>query len=260
MIELHDLTVGYGGKSVLRDVSLAFPPGQVTVLLGPNGCGKSTLMKTALGLLPRQGGEVLYDGVDMERLTTRQVARKAAYLAQSRETPSITARRMVLHGRFPYLGYPRRYRAEDYAAAAKALEWAGAADLADRPVQELSGGQRQKVYLAMALAQDTETVFMDEPTTYLDVRHQLEVMSVSRRLADMGRAVVLVLHDLSLALREADRLAVLADGKLRQLGTPEEVFGSGELDRAFGVTVRRVRTENGWLYYCQEKQEPKETE
>ena len=260
MIELKHLTVGYGGKTVLRDVSLDFPAGQVTVLLGPNGCGKSTLMKTALGLLPRQSGEILYDGVDLERLTTRQVARKAAYLAQSREIPSITVRRMVLHGRFPYLDYPRRYRAEDYTAAAKALEWAGAAELADRPVQELSGGQRQKVYLAMALAQDTETVFMDEPTTYLDVRHQLEVMAVSRRLADMGRAVVLVLHDLSLALRDADQLAVLADGTLRQVGTPEEVFAGGELDRAFGVAVRRVRTESGWLYYCQETQAAKETE
>lgn len=252
MIELHDVTVGYGGKPMLRDISLAFPPGQVTVLLGPNGCGKSTLMKTALGLLPRQSGEILYDGVNLEQMTTRQVARKAAYLPQSREIPSITARRMVLHGRFPYLGYPRRYRAEDYEAAAKALEWAGAADLADRSVRELSGGQRQKVYLAMALAQDTETVFMDEPTTYLDVRHQLEVMSVSRRLADMGRAVVLVLHDLPLALRAADRLAVLADGALCQVGTPEEIFTGGELDRAFGVTVQRVRTENGWLYYCRE--------
>ena len=260
MIELKGLTVGYGGKTVLRDVSLDFPAGQVTVLLGPNGCGKSTLMKTALGLLPRQGGEILYDGVDLERLTTRQVARKAAYLAQSREIPSITVRRMVLHGRFPYLGYPRRYRAEDYTAAAEALEWAGAAEQADRPVQELSGGQRQKVYLAMALAQDTETVFMDEPTTYLDVRHQLEVMAVSRRLADMGRAVVLVLHDLSLALRDADQLAVLADGTLRQVGTPEEVFTGGELDRAFGVAVRRVRTESGWLYYCRETQTLKERE
>ena len=260
MIELQNVTVGYGGKPVLREVSMAFPPGQVTVLLGPNGCGKSTLMKTALGLLPRQGGEILYDGVDLARLTARQVARKAAYLPQSREIPSITARRMVLHGRFPYLGYPRRYRAEDYETARKALEWAGAGDLADRPVGELSGGQRQKVYLAMALAQDTETIFMDEPTTYLDVRHQLEVMAVSRRLADMGRAVVLVLHDLSLALREADRLAVLADGALRQIGTPEEIFAGGELDRAFGVTVRRVPTESGWLYYCREKQESKETE
>lgn len=254
MIELKGLSVGYGGKPVLREVSMAFLPGQVTALLGPNGCGKSTLMKTALGLTPRLGGEILYDGVGLEHLTPRQLARKAAYLAQSREIPSITARRMVLHGRFPYLRYPRRYRAEDFEIARRALEWAGAGDLADRPVQELSGGQRQKVYLAMALAQNTETVFMDEPTTYLDVRHQLEVMAVSRRLADMGRAVVLVLHDLSLALREADRLAVLSDGALRRLGTPEEIFNSGELDRAFGVTVRRVWTEGGWHYYCREGQ------
>ena len=246
------LSKRFGGTQALDQVDLSIEPGRIVGLLGPNGSGKSTLIKTALGLLPRQGGEILYDGVDLGHLTPRQVARKAAYLAQSREVPSITARRMVLHGRFPYLGYPRRYRAEDYEAAAKALEWAGAADLADRSVRELSGGQRQKVYLAMALAQDTETVFMDEPTTYLDVRHQLEVMSVSRRLADMGRAVVLVLHDLSLALRAADRLAVLADGALCQVGTPEEIFTGGELDRAFGVTVQRVRTENGWLYYCRE--------
>lgn len=257
MIELRELSAGYGGKPVLRGVSMAFPPGKVTVLLGPNGCGKSTLVKTALGLLPRQGGEILYDGVDLERLSARQAARKAAYLAQSREIPHITARRMVLHGRFPHLGYPRRYRAEDYAVAQKALEWAGAEELADRPVGELSGGQRQKVYLAMALAQDTETVFMDEPTTYLDVRHQLEVMAVSRRLADMGRAVVLVLHDLSLALREADRLAVLSEGRLHQAGTPEEIFSGGGLDRVFGVAVRRVRTEGGWLYYCLEPQAAK---
>ena len=249
MIELHDLTVGYGERTVLRDVSLDFPPGQVTVLLGPNGCGKSTLMKTALGLLPRQGGEVLYDGVDLERLTTRQVARKAAYLPQSREVPSITARRMVLHGRFPYLGYPRRYRAEDYEAAAKALEWAGAGDLADRPVRELSGGQRQKVYLAMALAQDTGAVLMDEPTTYLDVRHQLEVMEAARKLASQGKTVVLVLHDLCLAMRFADEIAVLSGGGVQQRGTPEEVYQSGVLDRVFGVALRRMQTGDGWQYY-----------
>lgn len=251
MIELKHLTVGYGGKTVLRDVSLAFPPGQVTVLLGPNGCGKSTLMKTALGLLPRQGGEVLYDGVDLERLTTRQVARKAAYLAQSRETPSITVRRMVLHGRFPYLGYPRRYRAEDYAAAAKALEWAGAADLADRSVRELSGGQRQKVYLAMALAQESGTVLMDEPTTYLDIAHQFQVTDLARQLAEQGKAVVLVLHDLPLAFRTADQVAVLREGELAALGQPEELYDSPVIPETFGVTLHRLETASGWQYFCE---------
>lgn len=249
MIEIRDLSAGYGGRPVLHDISMAFPTGQVTVLLGPNGCGKSTLVKAVLGLLPDRTGGIFFDGVSIDRLTVRQIAQRAAYMAQARNIPSITARRMVLHGRFPHLGYPRRYRPEDHEIARRALAWADAEELAGRPMAELSGGQRQKVYLAMALAQDTETIFMDEPTTYLDVKHQMEVMAVSRRLADMGRAVVLVLHDLSLALREADQLAVLDEGTLCQVGTAEEIFASGVLDRVFGVAVKRVRTEHGWQYY-----------
>ena len=249
MIEVKRLSAGYGSRMVLQDISLSFPSGQVTVLLGPNGCGKSTLVKTVLGLQPRQKGEILFDGVSIDALSVRQIAQKAAYLAQSRTIPRITAWRMVLHGRFPHLDYPRRYRPEDYEIAHRALEWVDAVDLAERPMRELSGGQRQKIYLAMALAQDTDTILMDEPTTYLDVRHQLDVMTVSRRLAEQGRAVVLVLHDLSLALREADQLAVLADGALCQTGTAEELYASGVLDRVFAVSVKRVQTENGWQYY-----------
>lgn len=257
MIETKHLDGGYGSHTVLRDISLSFPPGQVTVLLGPNGCGKSTLVKTVLGLQPRQGGDILFDGESIDCLTVRQIAQKAAYLAQSRNIPSITARRMVLHGRFPYLSYPRHYRPEDRAAAQQALEWAGAADLADRPMPELSGGQRQKVYLAMALAQDTESIFMDEPTTYLDVERQMEVMRLARRMAAGGRAVAAVLHDLCLALRTADRIGVMAGGSLAALGTPEEIFTSGVLEQVFGVAIGRLKTARGWQYYYD--QSPEET-
>lgn len=250
MVELRNLFVGYDGVPVLKDITLSFPPGQVMALLGPNGCGKSTLLKAALGLIPAQKGEILLDGRNLHTLSPRDVAQKAAYLAQSRSVPNITARRMVLHGRFPYLSYPRRYRPEDYAMADRALQWADAADLAHRPMGELSGGQRQKVYLAMALAQDTQSIFMDEPTTFLDIGHQLEVMALARRLAGLGRAVVLVLHDLDLALRGCDRVAVLSNGTLRALGSPEEVFSSGVLDQVFGVGVRRMQTPEGWQYYC----------
>ena len=187
MIELRKISAGYRGEPVLRDVDLVFPAGCVTVLLGPNGCGKSTLLKTALGLLPALSGEVLYDGAPLSGMPPEQVARRAAYMAQSRNVPSIEARRMVLHGRFPYLSFPRRYRKSDYAAVRRAMEKADALELADRPMQELSGGQRQKVYLAMALAQETPAVFMDEPTTFLDVRHQRDVMRTARGLADGGR-------------------------------------------------------------------------
>lgn len=250
MVEVRNLLVGYGEAPVLSDVSLTFPTGQVTGVLGPNGCGKSTLLKAALGLIPIQGGQVLLDGQDLHTLSPRDVAQRAAYLAQSRSVPSITARRMVLHGRFPYLSYPRRYRPEDYQMADQALQWADAADLSGRAMDRLSGGQRQKVYLAMALAQDTQTIFMDEPTTFLDISHQLEVMALARRLANLGRAVVLVLHDLDLALRGCDRIALLSGGALRALGSPEEVFLSGVLDEVFHVRVGRMNTEEGWQYYC----------
>jgi iron complex transport system ATP-binding protein len=249
MIQLRDLSVGYGETAVLERVSLDFPVGTVTILIGPNGCGKSTLMRSALGLQPFLSGAVLYDGVPITALSPREIAQRAAYLAQSRNTPNITGYRMVLHGRFPYLSYPRRYRQEDHEVVRAALAAVDAEDLAQRQLSTLSGGQRQKVYLAMALAQDTETIFLDEPTTYLDVRHQLEVMEVAKKLAFQGKAVVLVLHDLCLALRNGDRIAVFSEGQLRQLGTPQEVYDSGILTEVFGTQVGRVETENGTRYY-----------
>ena len=249
MIQLRDLSAGYGGRDVVRGVTLDFPPGRVLALLGPNGCGKSTLLRAALGLLPRSGGQVLLDGAPLESLSPRRRALMAAYLPQSRPTPNITAYKMVLHGRFPHLSYPRRCREEDYEAADRALRWADAADVAPRPMGELSGGQRQKVYLAMALAQQAPTLLMDEPTTFLDVGHQLEVMAAARRLAQEGRAVVMAVHDLPLAMRGADDIALLDGGRLAAWGTAEEVYASGALDRAFGVTLRRVATQSGWQYY-----------
>lgn len=249
MIELRSLSVGYNGAAVLEDVSLRFTPGRILALLGPNGCGKSTLLRSVVGLQEPLRGEVLIDGTPAAALSARLRAQRVAYLAQSRPTPNISAERMVLHGRFPHLSFPRRYREEDRRAARDALAAADAAELAPRQMPELSGGQRQKIYLAMALAQDTDSILMDEPTTYLDVRHQLEVMRLARRLADEGRAVVLVLHDLCLALRFADEIAVFHGGRLHIADTPEAVFRSGELERAFSVELRRVQTECGWQYF-----------
>jgi len=249
MIRMKGLRAGYPGRTVLEGIDLDFRPGEVLALLGPNGCGKSTLLRTACGLLPQLDGEVLLDGIPIRDLSPREVARRTAYLPQSRPTPSITARRMVLHGRFPYLSYPRRYREEDHEAVRRALGWVGGGELADRLLTELSGGQRQKVYLAMALAQGTETVLMDEPTTFLDVACQLEVMEMARRLAGEGKAVVMVLHDLCLALRFAHRAALIRDGHILQTGTPEELYRDGALERVMGAALGRVETEEGWRYY-----------
>lgn len=251
MLELQNLAAGYRNRPVVRGVSLRFEPGQVLVLAGPNGCGKSTLLRTALGLQPKLEGGVLLDGRALEDLSPRQIARKAAFMPQSRTVPRITAGRLVLHGRFPYLSYPRSYRREDHDAARRALEWAGAADLAERPLTELSGGQRQRVYLAMALAQDTETILMDEPTAFLDIQRQMELMTLARRLADAGKAVVMVLHDLCLALSWADRIALLYGGKLLDWGSPEDLYARGCLEEAFGVSLGRVDAAGGPYYYYQ---------
>ncbi len=249
MIEMKDLRAGYPGRTVLERVSLDFRPGEVLAILGPNGCGKSTLLRTANGLLPKTGGEVLMDGVPLTRFTAREIARMVAYLPQSRAVPSITAERMVLHGRFPYLSYPRRYGREDRELVKKALDRVGARDLARRSLPELSGGQRQKVYLALALAQDTPVILMDEPTTYLDVSCQMEVMDLARRLAEEGRAVVMVLHDLTLALRYAHRAALLHEGRVRRVGTPEELCAGTDLEEVMGVSLGRIETEDGRRYF-----------
>lgn len=250
MIKIKNLTAGYHGKTIVQDVTMDFVPGEVLVFLGPNGSGKSTLLKASLGLIPSMGGEILYDDVDMKTMKRKEIARKAAFLTQSRNTPSIQALRMVLHGRFPYLSYPRRYGKEDYAIARNAMDMTGSRRYEERNVNELSGGQRQGVYLAMALAQDTETIFMDEPTTYLDINRQLQIMETARSLANEGKAVVLVLHDISLAMRGADRIAVFGDGKLQTCDVPESVYESGVLDKVFDVNVRCVDTPDGKQYYC----------
>ena len=241
MLKLQHLTAGYGEKTILQDISLDFPPGTVTAILGPNGCGKSTLLKAAAGLLPLSGGEVL---------ATEPRARHIAYLPQSRTVPEMTVRQLVLHGRFPWLGWPRIYRAEDQAAADEALRRLGIAELANLPLSALSGGTRQKCYLAMALAQGADTLLLDEPTSFLDIGCQLDLMTLCRELADQGKAVAVVLHDLPLALGHGDRVAVLENGHLLALGAPEEIWSSGILDQTFGVRVLKIDTPKGAQFVC----------
>lgn len=248
MLKIQNLSAGYPGNRILTDVSLTLAEGAVTVIAGPNGCGKSTLLKALTGILPAEGSAWL-DDQDLLSLSGKELAKKVAFLPQNRTVPEITVKNLVLHGRFPYLSYPRRYRQEDYAIAAAAMEKMGVADLADRSLSTLSGGQRQKVYIAMALAQDTPVVLLDEPNTFLDIAHQLQLMQQAKALAAEGKTVVLVLHDLSMALECADSLAVLHGGECLFQGSPEDAFLSGCLETAFGVQVQRMQTSDGWKYY-----------
>ncbi len=249
MIEIKNLTVGYHKIPAVRDISLTICPGEVLALLGPNGCGKSTLLRTLAGLHKPDGGKILVDRIPINQLSSKALAQKISYMAQSRNIPDISAGRLVLHGRFPYLSYPRRYRKEDYEIAQAAMEQTDSLSLFDSPLGSLSGGQRQRVYLAMALAQCTETILMDEPTTFLDIAHQLELMDLVHALAAEKKAIVMVLHDLGLALEYADKIAVMKDGSLLRLGTPEEIYTSGILNSVFGVRMGRTDTEHGWRYF-----------
>ena len=248
MLDIRNLSAGYPGNPVLRDISLSIPEGAVTVIIGPNGSGKSTLLKALAGILPASGS-VRLEGLELPDLSGRELAKKVAFLPQNRAVPEITAKNLVLHGRFPYLSYPRRYRLEDHKTAEAAMTKMGISDLADRSLATLSGGQRQKVYIAMALAQDTPVVLLDEPNTFLDISHQLQMMDQAKALAADGKTVVLVLHDLAMALECGDSLVVLSRGQCLFQGSAEETFRSGCLDRAFRVAVKRFRTEAGWKYY-----------
>lgn len=253
MLEVKHIRGGYPKNEVLHGVSLEARAGQITAILGPNGCGKSTLLRSLCGIVPAASGEVILDGLDLLALPQRQLAQKASYLAQSRQSPDITVERLVLHGRFPYLSYPRRYREEDRRIARKVMEQMDILELAESPLRRLSGGQRQKAYIAMALAQDTNLILMDEPTTYLDVSYQLQFLRQARALAGSGRYVLMVIHDLSHALETADRVVLMKDGTVVTGGTPEEVYGSGALDQVFGVRIARVQTDKGWHYFCMEE-------
>lgn len=250
MIELKNVCAGYDGKTVLHHVNVTFEPGKITVLVGPNGCGKSTLLKSLVRINPHSSGEILIGGVSIQKMDQKQLARNVAYLAQNKKAPDISVMKMVLHGRFAHLSYPRKYRQKDIEIAKNALKWAGMEAESEKIVSKLSGGMQQKVYIAMALAQDADTILMDEPTTYLDVVHQLRLMEMARQLAKAGKAVVMVLHDLTQALQIADQVVVLKEGKIIAQGTSDEIYESGSLQRAFGVEVERVHTKSGWHYLC----------
>ena len=240
MLELRGIAAGYGGTPVLREVSFTVPKGSLTALIGPNGCGKTTLLRAAARQLPLLAGEILLDGRPVSSYGRTEFARKAAFMPQVRSVPAITAGALVAHGRFPHLGFSRRLRPEDRAAVQAAMEATGVADWANRDLRALSGGERQRVYLAMALAQDTDLILLDEPTTYLDPGRQFELLDLIASLPGRGKTVVMVLHDLSHALRYSTQLLLLEQGQLVQRGTPEELYAGGQLDRVFGIRSRRA--------------------
>lgn len=240
MFELQHAAVGYESVPILKNVSFTVQAGQVTTLVGTNGCGKTTLLKAIARQLPLLDGQILLQGRPIQSYDRKAFARAAAFMPQVRNIPEISVRGLVSHGRFPYLGLSRQMTAKDRAAVEQAMQATGVVQWADRDLRELSGGERQRVYLAMALAQGGEAILLDEPTTYLDVAAQFELLELLRKLADQGKTVVLVLHDLAQALQYSDRVVVLSQGKLAAFDAPQQLFEQKILDGIFGVTLCRA--------------------
>ena len=249
ILSVKNLCAGYDNKEILHRISLNFDSGKVIAIVGPNGCGKSTLLKTLIGLVPKTDGDILCDGAPADSLTSAQRARKIAYLPQSKNIPDLSVMTMVLHGRFAYLGYPRRYRKEDISAAENALRITELSQYANENISTLSGGTQQRVFLAMALAQDSPVILMDEPNSFMDISYQIKFMKLCRHLADEGKTIVMVLHDLPTALKYADEIAVMSGGEMISCGTPDEIYNSSVLDRVFAVTIKKIQTDEGIHYY-----------
>ncbi|MBS42408.1 MAG: cobalamin/Fe(3+)-siderophore ABC transporter ATP-binding protein [Nocardioides sp.] len=241
-LEARGVTLAYGDRVVVDDVDLVVPPGRVTAVVGANACGKSTLLRALSRLLAPRGGQVLLDGRDLHRIPTKEVARTLGLLPQSPVAPEgIAVGDLVARGRSPHQGLLARWSREDDEAVAEALELTGTTALADRSVDELSGGQRQRVWIAMALAQRTDLLLLDEPTTYLDVAHQVEVLDLLTDLnRQRGTTVVMVLHDLNLAARYADRLVAVREGRVHAEGDPGAVLTPDVVREVFGMESQVV--------------------
>lgn len=237
MLQVRNLKVSYGATVIVDGIDLDVPQGGVTTLIGPNGCGKSTLLRATAGLIACDHGTVTLNGVDTAKLKRREIARQLAVLPQTPVAPEgLKVRDLVSRGRHPHQSWLRQASAEDARAVDAVMELTNIAEFADRPLERLSGGQRQRAWIAMVLAQDTPLVFLDEPTTYLDLSHSVEVLSLVRRLADQeGRTVLMVLHDLNLAARYSDQLIVMQRGEVRAVGAPAEVVTESLLSRVFDL-------------------------
>ena len=239
MVRLYtnEINIGYGDQLIVKDLSVQIPDKKITTIIGSNGCGKSTLLKAITRIISHQSGNVLLDGEDISKGNTKELAKKMAILPQTPESASgLTVGELVSYGRFPHQKGMGRLSKKDYEVINWALEVTGITDFKYRQVDALSGGQRQRVWIAMALAQETDIIFLDEPTTYLDMAHQLEVLELLQKLnVEQERTIVMVLHDLNQAARFADYIVALKEGEIVKAGNCEEVITHEVLKKVFNI-------------------------
>ena len=246
MIELKDVFAGYGKKEVVGGLSLTAESNCLTVIIGPNTCGKSTLLKAIAGILPITSGKVTIDGKTVPAGEER--AKRISYLPQGNLTPEMTVEDLVLQGRFPRLSFPKKYGKADREAAREALCRMGLEDLAESYMSTLSGGMKQRAFVAMTIATGADHLLLDEPTSFLDAAGKTQLMKLLRSLAEGGQSVVCVIHEVDLAMKYAHKICVMDKGKDVFYGTPDRLFSSGVIENVFGISLGRIESNGGYCY------------
>ncbi|WP_273688952.1 ABC transporter ATP-binding protein [Ketogulonicigenium vulgare] len=235
-LHAQSITLRYDTREISTNLTVAIPDGAFTVIVGPNACGKSTLLRALSRLLPPAAGQIVLDGQSISAIPSIEVARRLGLLPQTATAPEgITVAELIGRGRFPHQGFLRQWSAADAAAVARTMAQTGTADLADRRVEALSGGQRQRVWIAMVLAQETPILLLDEPTTFLDIAHQVDLMELLADLNHAGRTVLAVLHDLNQACRYATHLIAMRDGRILAEGAPDQIVDAALVKRVFDL-------------------------
>lgn len=247
-IELESLKFGYGKKieknEIIHSISTQIPSEKITVIAGPNGSGKSTLLKLLVGIEKKWDGNIKFN-IQNEK----ELAKIISFVPQSRKTPETTVERLVLAGRFPHTRFPNNYKKEDIEIAHKSMKKMGIFNMAQKELSELSGGQRQKVYISMAISQSTPILILDEPLTFLDIRQQLELIETLKNLKSEKKTIILVVHDLNLALTIADNMILMEQGRVIAQGNPAKIAEFGFIDKVFGVQTKKIDSDFGNKYF-----------
>ncbi|WP_120168513.1 ABC transporter ATP-binding protein [Thermohalobacter berrensis] len=241
-LETKNLTLSYTDKTVINKLNLKIPKEKITVIIGGNGCGKSTLLRSLARLLKPKEGSIILNGHDINKIPTKEVAKKLSILPQNPITPEgLTVLQLVKQGRYPHQKWLQNWSEKDEIVVRKALKATRMEDLIDRPVDSLSGGQRQRAWIAMVLAQNTETILLDEPTTYLDLTYQIEILDLLYELNKKKKyTIIMVLHDLNLACRYADNIIIVHNKKIYAQGKPEEIINEQTIKTVFGIKCKIV--------------------
>ena len=251
MIKIYDLSFSYYNRRVIDGISAEFKKGEICSILGRNGCGKTTLLKLIARLLSPESGSISVGDIDINTFERKSFARLLAYLPQVMNAPSISVSELVSHGRFPYMGFSRSLNEIDKEKINTAITLTNLDSIKHKKIQNLSGGERRRAYIAMLLAQDSEYFLLDEPSAYLDISYKYEIMELLKQMKKKQKSIITVLHDIDIALKYSDKIMIIDDGKLVFFGTPEEAIASDAIKKVFGITCLKIETNGQTEYICQ---------